>query len=259
MAIILKYIGKGAWIEVDEDDILPGDKTMKSTNPRLSKHEKIEKFFNDINDEIINNGYKSIKVSTLLNKFEIKRRTKENINLIIEKLNEYGLHSLPEFSKELKVDSSIRLYTYPVRQLGELFSSEKSLESYIEKKSLFKQLNIESVDRQYSPKGTKDRLDFKGNGKDDEIIVLELKNGGGGKSAVEQVLRYSGLLKSEFPNKKVRQILVTGIQNYATSLAIKGMQKEQRELFEWYLYKYHKDIDFFEFVKINDEEIDSNK
>ena len=52
-------------------------------------------------------------------------------------------------------------------------------------------------------------------------MVLELKNRGGGKSAVEQVLRYSGLLKAEDPNQKIRKILVTGIQNYETALAIK--------------------------------------
>ena len=256
MAKILKYVGKGEWIEINENEIAPSDRTQKSLKKRLSEKEKIERFFNEVNNEIINNGYKSIKVSTLLDKFGIKRRTPNNVNLITEKLKENGLHSMPEFSKELKIDDTIRLYNYPVKQLGELFSSEKSLENYIYSNSLYKKLNIESVIRQHSPKGTKDRLDFKGSGKNDEIIVLELKNGGGGKSAVEQVLRYAGLLKAEYPNKKIRQILVTGIQNYETALAIRGMQKEQRKLFEWYLYKYHKDINYFDFVKISNNEID---
>ena len=89
-------------------------------------------------------------------------------------------------------------------------------------------------------------------------MVLELKNAGGGKSAVEQVLRYAGLLKTEFPNHTIRQILVTGVQNYETALAIRGKQKEQRELFEWYLYKYHKSINHFELIKVTNEDIHYN-
>ena len=72
---------------------------------------------------------------------------------------------------------------------------------------------------------------------------------------MEQVLRYAGLLKREFPGAQIRQILVTGIQNYETALAIKGMQQEQRDNLEWYLYKYHKSDGHFEFVRVTDSEI----
>jgi hypothetical protein len=141
-----------------------------------------------------------------------------------------------------------------VLQLGDIFKKEVDLENYIDEKELYKKLNIETVDRQYSPNKTRDRLDFKGIGKN-ESVVLELKNRGGGKSAVEQVLRYSGLLKSENPDKKIRKILVTGIQNYETALAIKGMKSDERDNFEWYLYKYFKVEDSFEFVRVTPEDL----
>ncbi len=143
-----------------------------------------------------------------------------------------------------------------MRQLGDLFTKEKDLEDYVDKNKLFKKLNINTVLRQHSPNGSKDRMDFKGDCENEDIVVLELKNYGGGKSAVEQVLRYAALLAMNFPNRIIRQILVTGIQNYETALAIRGMLKEQRELFEWYLYKYIKDTEYFEFVKVTKEEIE---
>jgi hypothetical protein len=256
MAKVLKYIGKGQWLEVDQNEVGKKDKIVKANKAKLSKDEKLKLFFEILKIDIQKNGYRSIKISTFIKNFDIIKRSQKNVENIKEHLRNNGLYTMPEFSSELKLESTIRIYNYPVRQLGELFSSEKDLENYVDKNSLYKLLDIKSVVRQHSPMGTKDKLDFKGSGNNNEIVVLELKNGGGGKSAVEQVLRYAGLLKIEFPNDKIRQILVTGIQNYETALAIRGMQKEQRELFEWYLYKYHKEINHFEFVKVTKEEID---
>ena len=47
----------------------------------------------------------------------------------------------------------------------------------------------------------------------------------------------------------------TVYEEYPTALAIRGMKKEQRELFEWYLYKYHKSSNIFGFSRVTDEEI----
>jgi Endonuclease NucS len=256
MAKVLKYIGKGQWLNVDEKDILPTDKTQKAKKTKLSASEKLDQFFETVKKDIISNGYRSIKVSTFLKNFSIEKRTAKNVETVKTELKIRGFYTLPEYSQELKLDSTLRIYNYPVRQLGDLFATEKHLEDYVDKLEHYKSLGIKSVVRQHSPKGSKDKLDFKGDSSTDEIVVLELKNAGGGKSAVEQVLRYSGLLKMEFADKKVRQILVTGVQNYETALAIRGMQKEQRDLFEWYLYKYHKNINHFEFVKVTDNDID---
>lgn len=253
---VLKYVGKGLWEEIDEKDVLTTDRIEQAKRTKHTPTSRLESFFESLIKGIEDNGYKTIKVSSLLQSFSVNKRSTKNVVTIKEQLLAKGLYTLPEYSNELKLESTLRIYNYPVRQLGNLFSKEEDLEKYVEKNSLYKQLNIKTVIRQHSPKGTKDRLDFKGDCENEDIVVLELKNRGGGKSAVEQVLRYSALLTMEFPNRKIRQILVTGIQNYETALAIRGMLKEQRDLFEWYLYKYIKESNFFEFVKVTKEEIE---
>ena len=256
MAEVLKYIGKGKWLHIDEKDLKSTDKFARIKKEKLTDEEKLNNYFENLSEDISKSGYRSTKVSTFLKNFGINKRSSKNTESVKAELKQRGIYTLPEYSQELKLESIIRIYNYPVRQLGDLFPSEKALEDYIDKNTLYKALNIKSVVRQHSPKGSKDKLDFKGDTETEEIVVLELKNAGGGKSAVEQVLRYSGLLKMEFPTNTIRQILVTGIQNYETALAIRGMQIEQRNLFEWYLYKYHKNINHFEFCKVTDNEID---
>jgi hypothetical protein len=255
MATILKYVGKGQWKEIEEKDILPTDRIQKAKKSKPTSEDKIDMFLESVSKDIIKSGYRTTKVTTLLKGFGFSKRSSKNVTQIKDELKDRGYYTLPEYSNELKLESTIRIYNYPVRQLGELFASEKNLEDYVHKHHHYKKLKIKTVVRQHSPLGTKDRLDFKGQSELDEVVVLELKNAGGGKSAVEQVLRYSGLLQSEFPTVQIRQILVTGIQNYETALAIRGMRQEQRDTFEWYLYKYHKADDHFEFVRITDAEI----
>lgn len=255
MATVLKYIGKGEWIEIDDKEILATDKTKSLKKKKLSEIEKKELFFEKLIKDIEKSGYRTTKINTVLKGFGYNKRSSKNVDIIKEEFKNHGLYTLPEYSNELKLESTIRISTYPVRQLGELFASEKELEDFVYNQKLYKKLKIKSVQRQHSPKGTKDRLDFKGESDTEEVVVLELKNGGGGKSAVEQVLRYTGLIQTEFPISKIRQILVTGIQNYETALAIRGMQQEQRDNFEWYLYKYHKGDKHFEFVRVKDDEI----
>lgn len=261
MTNFLKYMGKGLWMPINKSDITASDKVRndkkKVRSRTKSTIEDIKTiFFEQLNKDIQKNGYRSIKVSTFLQHFGIQKRSVKNVIAIRTELSSQGLYSLPEFSVELKLDSTIRIYNYPVRQLGDLFQRERDLENYVEQNQLYKDFNIQSVIRQHSPNGTKDKLDFKGDCDNEEIVVLELKNAGGGKSAVEQVLRYAGILQIEYPGRTIRQILVTGIQNYETALAIRGMLKEQRELFEWYLYKYNKDSFQFEFVRVTNEEIE---
>lgn len=262
MTNFLKYIGKGLWMPINKSDITTSDKILKDKKKVRSRtkttiEDKKTIFFEKLNKDIQKNGYRSIKVSTFLQQFGIKKRSSKNVDAINSDLRSHGLYSMPEFSIELKLDSTIRIYNYPVRQLGELFPKEKDLENYVDKNHNYKDFNIKSVVRQHSPNGTKDKLDFRGDCDNEEIVILELKNKGGGKSAVEQVLRYAGILQNEYPGRTIRQILVTGIQNYETALAIRGMLKEQRELFEWYLYEYHKDKNHFKFVRVTDAEIDN--
>ena len=255
MLKILENIGKGLWKEDKKVEKKIKNRVRRKRKSKKDKKELSHKFFKSIQSEIEKNGSRTIRVTTMMKKLGIGKRTENNVKRFKRELKEQGLYSLPIFSKELPLNSLLKLYSFPVLQLGELFKKEIDLENYIEKKELFKKLNIETVDRQYSPNKTRDRLDFKGTG-ENETVVLELKNEGGGKSAVEQVLRYSGLLKGEYPNSKIRKILVTGIQNYETALAIKGMKNDERDNFEWYLYKYFKKEDSFEFIRVTPEDLE---
>lgn len=256
MPKVLKYVGKGAWLEVEDSEITIQDRTRLLGRIRHNAASRLECFFEELFGNIYNSGYRSIKLSVLLEKFGIGRRSANSLQKIREQFKARGIYSLPELSNELKLDASIRLYNYPVKQLGETFGTERELEDYVHRHGHYNKLGIRAVVRQYSPKGTKDKLDFKGELESGDIAVVELKNYGGGKSAVEQVLRYAGLLRMEYHGKSIRQILVTGVQNYETALAIRGMQKEQRDNFEWYLYKYHMADNLFEFVRVTDEDID---
>tara|TARA_B100002049_G_scaffold63320_1_gene45667 strand:+ start:1865 stop:2632 length:768 start_codon:yes stop_codon:yes gene_type:complete len=254
MLKILEKIGKNIYKE-DHSVKKKAKPKRKRRKAKKNKKELSDKFFQSIIAEIERNGSRTIRVTTMMKKLGIGKRSDNSVNFFRRELKEHGLYSLPIFSKELPLNSLVKLYSFPVKQLGDLFKKEVELENYIDTKELYKQLEIETVDRQYSPNKTRDRLDFKGIS-ENESVVLELKNRGGGKSAVEQVLRYSGLLKAEDPNQKIRKILVTGIQNYETALAIKGMKSDERDNFEWYLYKYFKVHDTFEFVRVKIDEIE---
>ncbi|MBC7898472.1 MAG: DUF91 domain-containing protein [Saprospiraceae bacterium] len=257
MPKVLKLSNGGIWVYFDGNGTLPENQITPTLQTRHTKESRIELFLETLKLEIEKFGQKTLKVSTLMERFSIGKRSSKNLITIKEKLASEGLYTQPEYSNELRIGSTLRIPTYPVRQPGELFAKEKDLEDFVAKNELYTKLNISSVERQHRPKGTKDKLDFKGNCENEQIAVLELKNRGGGKSAVEQVLRYAGLLKREFPNCNVRMILVTGIQNRETELAINGMQPEQRKSFEWYLYKYHKDIDSLEFERVEISVADS--
>ena len=221
---------------------------------RKTQLEKLEVFFENLNKEIVKNGCKSIKIKTLVNNFGFTKRSVQNVTKINDELRLRGLFAQPQYSIDLKFESAVRISSFPVKQLGDLFSSEKELEDFFEAKKLYNKLDIKSVERQYSPNGSKDRLDFKGETESGEVVVLELKNFGGGKSAVEQVLRYTGLLKRENSKLKIRTVLVTGIQNYETTLAINGMTKMQRKSFEWYLYKFDKSSKKLELLRLSEED-----
>jgi hypothetical protein len=259
MLKILRKLGKELWKEDIKTEEVLKVKAKRRKTSRKSREELADCFLHSIQSEIAKSGYRSIRVSTLMKRLGIAKRSDKSVAILREQLRIHGLYALPEFSMSLSLNEVIRIYNFPVTQKGELFRSERELETFVDQHRLYEKLGISHVDRQYSPNGTKDRLDFLGAVKTEgsnevELIVLELKNGGGGKSAVEQVLRYSGLLKFEFGDKKIRKILVTGIQNYETALAIAGMKQDERDNFEWYLYDYNSAQGSFEFIRVNTQE-----
>lgn len=255
MKDFLQYLGKGLWVPANQADIRPDVKTIrvpaskKRANNRPTPQDDI---FPEMEQAIERNGYRSIKLAMLLKRFGFQRKSAQRIDAINTTLRERGLYALPAITADMDTDANLKIYNYPVQQLGDVFDTEKDLEDFVFRSEAYTQLGIDAVTRQYSPNGTKDKMDFKGTNAANLNIVLELKNKGGGKSAVEQVLRYAGQLQKESPELTVRTILVTGIRNYETSLAISGMKPEQRESFEWYLYNYDKQAGTISFVRVQD-------
>ena len=198
-------------------------------------------------------GYKNITVSVLLARFGYQKRSTTNLAYITSTLAKEGLTVYPRLSMELKLSQTVRIYTFPVVQLGDLFEDpeaapsttinkqlERSLEEYIERHQLFSQLRLAKVSRQYRPRHTQDRFDYLCQDDEKNAVVLELKHADGGKSAVEQVLRYLGMLRQEEPGRPARGILVTGVRDIHTAKALHGMTPAQQKLIDWYLYRYNR-------------------
>ena len=258
MKKLLKYIGENQWSELffkKDIESEPSVIVKKNTQNHTSNDINV---INEVKASIKKTGYRSIKISVLFGKFGYKRRGKSNIEFIQHLFLDNGLYFYPALDDENnKWDTSIQVYSFPVEYLGDLFKTEIKLEDFIDKTNALSKLGITNTIRQYSPMRTKDRLDFKGTSRK-QNIVIELKHEDGGKRAVEQVLRYAGMLKQEEPNKSVRKILITGVRGLATAKALYGMTKEQKKDFEWYLYKYDKEKKTIEFERVTNQYIERN-
>lgn len=255
MLKILKHLTKGSWKQTSPPQ-KSKKKSRKKKTPRKSREELLESFIKKTWKEIIKNGSKSVRVSALMKSIGVAKRSLKTVDLINSEFSNSGLYVQPEISMNTGWNELLRITDYPEKPLGDLFEDEGSLEEYIDKNGLYKKLGIDDVDRQHSPMRTKDRLDFLGFS-EDALVILELKNWGGGKSAVEQVLRYSGYKKKEAKDESIniRKILVTGIANKETAMAFRGMRPSERENFEWYLYKYNQQSGELDFVRVTEEEI----
>lgn len=125
----------------------------------------------------------------MLQRFGYDRKTANRIVEINTALKERGLYALPHITADMDKGATVQLYNYPVQQLGSLFKKEIDLKEFVFQSKAYLKLGIKEAARQYSPNGTKDKMDFKGKDEGHQNIVLEIKNKGGGKSAVEQVFR----------------------------------------------------------------------
>lgn len=210
---------------------------------------KIKEIISEFKSVTIKSGYKITTVAALFKTFGYSKRSDKNVKLLQELLRKNSLYVFPLITMQSNWRDSVRIYSFPVEAMGDLFESEKELEGYVHIKQKYRQLGIHKVTIQYSPKQTRDRLDMLGENDLGEKIVLEFKNKDGGKSAVEQVLRYMGMVRQEYPRAKIRGVLVTGVRGVDTAKAIYGMSPTDRESFKWYLYKFdqkRKSIDFKE-------------
>ena len=218
----------------------------------------VKSFKVDKHHDVINNykvaiglgGYKSIKLCNLMRDFGYKKRGNANLEKINYLLKNQKMFCYPVIKMKTDWKENLRIYEFPVKAEGDLFEDELMLQEYMNEKHLFTSIGVPSVIREKSPNGTKDRFDFYGHFEGVHVII-EVKNKDGGKSAVEQILRYNGIIKNRYPGEPVRKILVTGISDFWTAYAIHGMMQEEREKIEWYIYKYDKKADTISLVSMN--------
>lgn len=204
----------------------------------------------DIKASIKKTGCKSLTVGGLYRAFGHKRRGPKNTAEIIAFLEDNKLHSFPKMSGKLSWNSRIEIHRFPVKSKGELYKKERDLQKDLFEKGFLKKLNLDHVEPEISPDHTRDRMDFFAKDRDKNVVV-EVKNKDGGKRAVEQVLRYAGMLKQQHPETEVRKILITGIQDQHTAKAIHGMTELEKIGFEWYLYNHDPQTGDIDFEKVD--------
>lgn len=216
---------------------------------------KVETYLKATHETIKRSGYRSVSIKSLMNSMGYSKRSPKNIALIDTTLRKSRLYIYPKITMGSRWTDLVRIYGFPVESLGDLFESEAELEGFIHAKRKFMDFGVTKVELQYSPLRTRDRLDMKGYDQQGNLVVLEFKNKDGGKSAVEQVLRYMGMLKSENPKKSVRGILVTGIRGVDTAKAMYGMKPEDLAIFKWYLYKYNRAAKSIAFQEVTESSL----
>lgn len=183
-------------------------------------------------DAVDENGQRLITLRQLLKAFGYQRRSSASLTSISRYLEEKGLYvDVPD---GIDIDASVPLTAEPVRRIGELYEREADLERRFPG-GIMRRVGLERVvSRQYSPRGTRDKLDFLCLDNDGRSVVVELKAGPGDKRAVEQVLRYIGVLKKEGGHKEPRGVLITGVGDLHTRRALEGRQADDH--IRWWVY-----------------------
>ncbi len=246
------------------------ERKVAKPKPKLVTAAAEPKIIDGFKQDVRARGYKSLTVKKLLFTFGYQKRSSENIRKITTLFQKNGLTLYPELEMGLKPLETLRIYGFPVKKLGDLFEDmnatpitrnrqhERQLEDYIAQHSHYTQLGLTKAKRQHSPANTSDRFDFLCEDASGCEVALELKHAGGGKSAVEQVLRYIGMLKQENPACKARGILVTGIQDVDTAKALHGMTPEQQAKIEWHLYRFDRQTGALSFELVTYKSIEDN-
>ena len=233
----------------------PAKKIETTPKRKIKTVSKIpeEKILLDLNAAIKTSGCKNLSVGGLFRSFGYRKRGPKNLCEINNFLSNNKLYCYPPLTMELTWNTKIGIYQFPVKQKGELFTNERELQKFIFDNEILSQINLTNIRAEFSPDNTKDRLDFLA--KDgNKNVVVEVKNKGGTKRAVEQVLRYAGMLRQQHPEQEVRKILITGIQDQHTAKAIHGMTPGERNNFEWYLYNYNGQTTSLFLEKVNYEQ-----
>lgn len=178
------------------------------------------------------NGQRGITVRQLLRAFGYQRRSEAGLASIQNYLQQNGLYV--GLYESVGIDDSVQLTGEPVRRIGSLYEKEADIEARFPDEILRRVGLKKMVAKEYSPKGTRDRLDFLCEDKDGRSVVVELKANSGDKRAVEQVLRYIGMLKAENRDKDPWGILITGSADMHTRRALEGRKSDDH--IRWWIY-----------------------
>lgn len=226
------------------------------------------------------NGARNIKIRRLLKDFGVSRRTEEAIREIRDHLEsqEPKIYAPRLGELSLGLDTSIQLSLEDSGQGEQTFSAlmrrkrrkygkdavastqsgeQHFMDNYLTK--LLKLLKLEPAvlkgggdreqsAREFSPKGTRDKLDvICVEPKTGDLVALEFKVHGGDRRGVEQLLRYTRQLAdtkakdprlSNYKNAKIRGVLVTGVADQATREAVSTL--DPYEIVHWHTYTMGK-------------------
>lgn len=203
----------------------------------MSKEVNLEKII----EAIELNGSKTfrlIRLTQLLYKEKAKNisdtGTKQLYTFLRNK-NIFAAPTLEEILKNHHRDEKITLTLKEVRRSKVFFEKESDLEDFIyENQILQTQLKFnKAIERQIKLIGAKDKVDFIAI-KNKQTYLIEIKH----KTSyygIEQLLRYKGILKEDAS----KMVLITGIEDPKLHNTFSGMHKEQRKMFEWYVYDWN--------------------
>lgn len=191
------------------------------------------------NSEISKSGVKRLKARVLLKAFGAERRG----SAILERMQAWsrsnGLH-LNGLEYATSLDDVLTVSRQPIRRIGRLVELESELTRRFAAE-MAPTLGVEVIEREYSPPETLDRFDFLCRDTAGRHVIVEIKRGDGERRAVEQVLRYIRVFRSD-PNHKPqdpRGLIITGEADLATRRALQELEPGYK--IDWWLYGVRAD------------------
>src|SRR5690606_33045056 len=116
-----------------------------------------------------------------------------------------------DWTTGLSLDKPVRLTREKTHRIGELWEGNEVELRKKYRDQIASLLDLTAIVAAYSPRGTRDRLDFLASDrKTGGHVVVELKVECGQKRAVEQIERYVDFIRKEKQSDEVRGVLITG-------------------------------------------------
>jgi hypothetical protein len=176
-------------------------------------------------------GCARLKLRTLIRNFGFERRGKRMVLEVEQWLEQHGIYVMDLAIADL--DEPVILTAEHVLKVGELVEYERDIEARFEHE-MMAHLGLSNPQKEYRPRGTRDRIDVLCRDADGRSVAVELKRGAGQKRAVEQLLRYIGQLKFAGGHHDPRGILITGYADADTRRALQGRDRDEH--IRWFVY-----------------------